>query len=295
MDNPIYQQLRGTGVALVTPFQPDGQVDFPALAKLLAHTGPHVDYWVLHGTTGEPVTTTPDEKAAICALVRAHNPRQLPLVYGLGGNHTAQLVQALRETDLSGFCAVLSVSPYYNKPSQEGIYRHYLALADASPLPLLLYNVPGRTGANLSAATTLRLAQHPNIVGIKEAAGDLAQAMRIAKGKPADFLLISGDDLLTLPMMSFGAVGAISVLANAFPRDFAGMVRAALAGDFAGAARLLYQFTEINDLMYAEGNPVGLKVALAALGVAGATVRPPHAEASEGLRQAIEAQMAGLQ
>ncbi len=258
MNNPIYQQLRGTGVALVTPFGPDGQVDFPALAKLLAHTGPHVDYWVLHGTTGEPVTTTADEKAAICAFARAHNPRQLPLVYGLGGNHTAQLVQALRETDLSGFYAVLSVSPYYNKPSQEGIYRHYLALADASPLPLLLYNVPGRTG-------------------------------------PDDFLLISGDDLLTVPMMSLGAVGAISVLANAFPRDFAGMVRAALAGDFAGAAGLLYKFTEISDLMYAEGNPVGLKVALAALGIAGAMVRPPHAEASEGLRQAIETQMAGLQ
>jgi 4-hydroxy-tetrahydrodipicolinate synthase len=294
MDNRIDQQLRGTGVALVTPFQPDGQVDFSALGRLLAHTGPHVDYWVLHGTTGEPVTTTAEEKVAICAYVRAHNPRQLPLVYGLGGNHTAQLVQALRDTDLAGFGAVLSVSPYYNKPSQEGIVRHYLALADASPLPLLLYNVPGRTGANLTAATTLRLAEHPNIVGIKEAAGDLAQAVRIAKGKPDDFLLISGDDLLTVPMMSFGAVGAISVLANAFPRDFAGMVRAALAGDFATAAQGLYRLAEVNDLMYAEGNPVGLKAALTTLGICGPVVRPPHAEASAGLRQAIEAQMEGL-
>lgn len=290
----INHQLRGAGVALATPFLPSGAVDYPGLASLLEHTGPHVDYWVLHGTTGEPVTTSLSEKAAICAFVRQHNPRQLPLVYGLGGNYTAQLVQTLQEIDLTGCCAVLSVSPYYNKPSPEGIYRHYMAVADASPLPVLLYNVPGRTGSNMSASLTLRLAQHPNIAGIKEASGDLTQAMRIAKAMPSDFLLISGDDLLALPMMSFGASGAISVLANAFPQDFSAMLQLAGQGQFGEAAQRLFKFTEINDLMYAEGNPVGLKSALAQLGVCGAGVRAPHAEASAELQQAIGQAMIGL-
>jgi 4-hydroxy-tetrahydrodipicolinate synthase len=266
-------------------------VDFTGLASLLRHTQHDVEYWVVHGTTGESVTTTAAEKAAIFDFVRQNNSQDLPLVYGLGGNNTQAVVAELRQTDLAGAVAVLSVSPYYNKPSQEGLYRHYLAVAEASPLPVLLYNVPGRTGTNLTAATTLRLAQHPNIIGIKESCPDLGQAMRIARHKPDDFLLISGDDLLAVPMLAFGGGGVISVLANAFPIQFGGMVRAGLQGQFAKAAPMLLNFNEINDLMYQEGNPVGVKTALEMLGVCAAHVRPPHAPASEQLRRAIAEKM----
>jgi 4-hydroxy-tetrahydrodipicolinate synthase len=278
--------LNGTGVALITPFDKNLQVDFQGLANLLQHTA-NTDYWVVHGTTGESVTTTAGEKAAIADFIRQHNPTKKTLVYGLGGNNTQQLLQELKQTDFSGFSAILSVSPYYNKPTQEGIYQHYKMIADNSPLPIILYNVPGRTMSNLTAQTTLKLAEHTNIIGIKEASGNVEQCMRIAKNKPADFLLISGDDLLTVPMISFGASGVISVLANAFP-TFSEMVKLALAGNYAKASTILYTLLDINEAMYVESNPVGVKQALEIMGVCGADVRMPLLKASPELKTKIE-------
>ena len=214
------KELKGTGVALVTPFNDDLSVDFDGLLSLLKHTAQGVDYYVVQGTTGETATTSVEEKASILKFVREHNPKSLPLVYGIGGNNTQAVIETIKSTDLTGVTALLSVSPYYNKPSQEGIYQHFTMVADASPIPVILYNVPGRTQSNIAASTTLRLAKHENIIGIKEASGDLVQCMAIAKDAPKDFLLISGDDLLTTPMMAVGAVGVISVLANAFPTTF---------------------------------------------------------------------------
>ncbi len=228
------QQLHGTGVALVTPFAPDHSVDYPAWRRLLDHCiSGGVEYLVVNGTTGESPTTTAAEKTELLDVARQHVAGRVPLVYGIGGNDTAAAAELLRTTDLSGIAAVLSASPAYNKPSQAGLVAHYQHLAAASPVPLLLYNVPGRTASNLTAATTLALARHPNIVGIKEASGHLEQCLAIAAGKPADFLLLSGDDLMTTALIACGAEGVISVLANAFPQRFSDLTRAALAGDFA--------------------------------------------------------------
>jgi 4-hydroxy-tetrahydrodipicolinate synthase len=284
--------FRGTGVALVTPFTSNMAVDYEGLRKLLDFTiEGGVDYLVINGTTAESVTTTAAEKAEILAFIKKHVNGRLPLVYGLGGNNTQDILDTIGSTDLTGIAAVLSVSPYYNKPSQQGIYQHYVHIANACPVPVLLYNVPGRTGSNVAAETTLRLAAHNNIIGIKEASGNLEQCLHIAKHKPADFLLISGDDLLTLPMISFGAVGVISVLANAFPEKFSRMVRLGLEYKFDEAAKLLYDFVDINPLMYEEGNPVGVKVLLERFGVCSPAVRLPLVAASAGLRDRIEKQL----
>lgn len=284
--------FRGTGVALVTPFTSNMAVDYEGLRKLLDFTiEGGVNYLVINGTTAESVTTTAAEKAEILAFIKKHVNGRLPLVYGLGGNNTQDILDTIGKTDLTGIAAVLSVSPYYNKPSQQGIYQHYVQIANACPVPVLLYNVPGRTGSNVSAETTLRLAAHENIIGIKEASGNLEQCMYIAKHKPANFLLISGDDLLTLPMLSFGAVGVISVLANAFPEKFSRMVRLGLEYKFDEAAALLYDFVDINPLMYEEGNPVGVKVLLERFGVCSPAVRMPLVEASAGLRDRIDRQL----
>ena len=281
--------LNGTGVALITPFDNNQQVDFQGLANLLKHTET-AEYWVVHGTTGESVTTTAAEKAAIATFIRNNNPTKKTLVYGLGSNDTQHILEELKHTDFTGFDAILSVSPYYNKPTQEGIYQHYKVIADNSPLPIILYNVPGRTMSNLTSQTTLRLANHKNIIGIKEASGNVEQCMRIAKDKPADFLLISGDDLLTLPMIAFGASGVISVIANAFP-SFSNLVRLALAGNYAEASKILYSLLEINELMYLESNPVGVKQALEILGVCGAEVRMPLLKATPELKSKLEQYM----
>lgn len=283
-------QLRGTGVALVTPFLSTAghAVDYATLRRLIDFTlDGGVEYLVINGTTAESPTLTVEERAEILRVVREHVAGRVPLVFGLGGNDTAAVARALRTTDLTGVTAILSASPSYNKPSQAGIEAHYQHLADASPLPLILYNVPGRTGSNITAATTLRLAQHPNIIGIKEASGSLEQCIAIAAGKPDDFLLISGDDMMTTALISFGAVGIISVLANAFPRPFSDMTRHALAGDFAQASQLLYDFVPLNPLLYEEGNPVGVKATLAAQGLCSAAVRLPLVEASESLQEKI--------
>ncbi|MCC9167491.1 4-hydroxy-tetrahydrodipicolinate synthase [Pontibacter harenae] len=283
------ERLRGTGVALVTPFTTDLKVDYEALPKLLDFVlDGGVNYLVINGTTAESVTTSTEEKAEILQFVKKHVGKRVPLVYGLGGNHTHQVLETIKQTDLEGVDAILSVSPYYNKPSQQGIYQHYVQVADASPVPVILYNVPGRTGSNVTADTTLKLASHQNIIGTKEASGNLEQCMQIAKNKPADFLLISGDDMLTLPMISFGADGIISVLANAFPEKFNQMVQLALDHNFTEAAQLLYDFVDLNPLMYEESNPVGVKAALEHFGVCSAAVRLPLLEASAGLKERIQ-------
>ncbi len=289
----VQNKLHGTGVALVTPFKADGNIDFAGLDNLLKFTAEKgVDYYVVMGTTGESVTLSGKEKRQILEHVRSTNENGLPVVYGIGGNNTADILDQIRSTDLSMVDAILSVSPYYNKPSQEGIFRHYTHIADGSPLPLILYNVPGRTGSNLSAETTLRLSEHDNILGIKEASGNLEQALRIIKHKPEDFMLISGDDLLTVPLYSIGAVGVISVLANAFADIFKSIKEYVNAADFHSATTELIRLTDINPLMYEQSNPVGIKQVLSEFGVCQNYVRLPLVPASDELqgkvRKALE-------
>jgi len=282
--------LHGTGVALVTPFTPTHQVDYAGWRKLLDFTlAGGVEYLVINGTTGESPTTTTAEKAELLRIAKEHVAGRVPLVYGIGSNDTAAAEALLHSVDLEGIIAILSASPAYNKPSQAGIVAHYQRLADAAPLPLVLYNVPGRTGSNMSADTTLRLAEHSNIIGIKEASGNVEQCLAILARKPADFLFLSGDDMLTVPLIACGAVGIITVLGNAFPQKFSDMTRAALGGDFARAQQLLFDFVPLNPLMYEEGNPVGVKAALALQGVCDSAVRLPLMAASEGLTARIKA------
>lgn len=281
------KKLYGTGVALVTPFDSTGDIDYKALKKLLTHTAKGVDYYVVMGTTGESVTVSSAEKQEVLNFVKKNNTAKLPIVYGIGGNNTQAVLDTIRNTDLKGVDAILSVSPYYNKPSQEGIYQHFKAIADASPLPIILYNVPGRTASNLTAETTLRLAAHKNIIGIKEASGNLEQCMRIAKSMPKDFLLISGDDLLTVPLYAIGGKGVISVLANALPIPFKKMKAFAFAGNYTKASQYQFSLLEINGPMYEDSNPVGIKQLLSELGVCGNHVRLPLIPASEGLKKKI--------
>jgi 4-hydroxy-tetrahydrodipicolinate synthase len=280
--------FHGTGVALVTPFAPDKAVDYAGWRHLLDFCiDGGVEYLVVNGTTGESPTTTAAEKAELLRVAKEHVAGRVPLVYGIGSNDTAAAVELLRTTDLKGIAAVLSASPAYNKPSQAGLVAHYQHLADASPVPLILYNVPGRTASNITAETTLRLAKHPNIIGIKEASGLMEQCLAIAARKPTDFLLLSGDDMLTPALIACGGEGVISVLANAFPKRFSDLTRAALAGDFAAAREGLFRLLPLNPLMYEESNPVGVKAALEGLGVCGAAVRLPLLEATEGLKDRI--------
>jgi 4-hydroxy-tetrahydrodipicolinate synthase len=282
------KKLQGTGVALVTPFQTDHSIDYKALRKLLAHTAKGVDYYVVMGTTGESATLSSEEKKEVLKFVQENNAARLPIVYGIGGNNTQEVLKTIAGTSFKGIDAILSVSPYYNKPSQEGIVQHFKAVADASPVPVILYNVPGRTASNLTAETTLRLAQHPNIIGIKEASGNIEQCMRIARDMPKDFLLISGDDLLTVPLYCIGAKGVISVLANTFPVIFKKMKEYAFAGNYAAASREQFKLMDINGPMYEEGNPVGVKQVLQNLGIGTNVVRLPLVPASAALQKKIE-------
>ncbi|MFQ3577023.1 MAG: 4-hydroxy-tetrahydrodipicolinate synthase [Cytophagales bacterium] len=282
-------ELVGTGVALVTPFKEDFSVDFEALQNLLNHTTEGgVDYFVVMGTTAETATVSKEEKKQILSFVKEKSPVKIPIVYGIGGNNTQELISELKETELNDVSAILSVSPYYNKPSQEGLYQHYMKLADSSPVPIILYNVPGRTGMNMTAQTTARLSAHPNIIGVKEASGDLVQCIEIKKNTPDDFMLIAGDDLLAVPIISIGGNGSIAVLANLFPKDFSDMVRLSINGDFTKASEILRKFTQINPLMYAEGNPVGAKCALSELGLIKNVVRQPLYPASKSLQLLIK-------
>ena len=273
----LNMNLRGMGVALITPFNADKSIDFPALAKLLEYIIQNkADYIVVLGTTAETATLTEDEREQVRAFVVERVNSRVPLVLGVGGNNTKAATDYLRQNDLSAFSAILSVVPYYNKPSQEGIYQHYKAIAEASPLPVILYNVPGRTGVNMTAETTLRLAKNfTNIIGVKEASGNITQMDDIIKNKPADFMVISGDDGITFPLITLGAVGVISVIGNAFPREFSRMVRLALEGDFANALLIHHRFTELFSLLFVDGNPAGVKCLLNAKGMIQNELRLP--------------------
>ncbi len=256
------------GVALVTPFKQDKSIDFDALARLLEYQIKNgVDYMVVLGTTAETATLSSTEKKQVREFIVERVAGRIPLVIGIGGNNTMALVEELKTTDLSPFQAVLSVVPYYNKPSQEGIYQHYKAIATASPIPVILYNVPGRTGVNMTAETTLRLAREfDNIIGVKEASGNISQMDDIIKNKSEDFMVISGDDGITFPLITLGAVGVISVIGNAFPKEFSRMVRLALQGVYERALTIHHRFTELFSLLFVDGNPAGVKCLLHAMG-----------------------------
>lgn len=270
-------KLVGMGVALVTPFKEDETIDFDALKRIIEHQIKNgTDYLVVCGTTAETPTLTGEEKEEIKQFVAEITNGRIPLVYGIGGNNTREVVHKLQTTDLTAYDAILSVTPYYNKPSQEGLYQHYAAIAKASPLPVILYNVPGRTGVNMTADTTLRLAnEFSNICAVKEASGNFSQIDQIIKNKPTDFLVISGDDGITFPLITLGAVGVISVIGNAFPKEFSRMVRLALQGDYDKARQIHYSFTELIELLFVEGNPAGVKSMLALMGMIENKLRLP--------------------
>lgn len=269
--------LKGMGVALVTPFKADKSIDFDALGRIIEYQIQNgVDYLVVLGTTSENPTLSPDEREAIKVFVAERVQGRVPMVLGVGGNNTAAVVREAREVDPQRFSAILSVVPYYNKPSQEGIYQHYKAIAEASPLPVILYNVPGRTGVNMTAETTLHLAaEFPHIIAIKEASGNMVQVDEIIKHKPDDFMVISGDDAVTFPLITLGAVGVISVIGNAFPREFSRMVRLALAGDYAAARTIHHRFNDLFGLLFVDGNPAGVKCVLNAMGYCENELRLP--------------------
>jgi 4-hydroxy-tetrahydrodipicolinate synthase len=292
----LRQQLRGTGVALITPFCADFTIDYDALGKVIDHViNGGVEYVVSLGTTGETPTLDKEEKIALANFTYDKVAGRVPVVVGIGGNNTVELLEELKTFPLDKAVAVLSASPYYSKPSQEGLFEHYKALAGVSPKPILLYNVPGRTGRNLNAATTLRLAKEvKNIAGIKEASGDMAQCMEILRDKPTDFLVVSGDDALTLPQIACGMEGVISVAANSFPRVFTDMVRNCLKGDFKGAKELNDKLIQGYEFLFAENNPAGVKAAMAELKLIGNYLRLPVVPVSEGLQQKIKAYVAKL-
>jgi 4-hydroxy-tetrahydrodipicolinate synthase len=279
-------------VALVTPFDEQGKIDFAALERLVQHTTQGgVDYLVVLGTTAETPTLSQDEKQEVLERVKQYNTAHLPIVAGIGGNNTADVVQKIQHTNFDGIDALLSVTPYYNKPSQQGLYEHFAAIGKASPVPVVLYNVPGRTGANLLPETVLRLANEPNIAAIKEASGSIAQVAAILRDKPADFVVLSGDDGLAVPFMSLGAQGLISVVANALPAAIAGMVKAALHGDYPAAAKTQLQMQPFIDACFAEGNPTGVKAALSIQSIAKNTLRLPLVPASAALMQRMNVLM----
>ncbi len=282
----------GTGVAIITPFKNDGSVDFVGLTKVIEHIiKGKCEYIVVMGTTGESPSLSKEEKHVVLEhAIHIVNGR-VPIVYGIGGFNTAEVVNQLQTTNLIGVSGILSVSPYYNKPNQRGIYEHYKNVAQASPLPVILYNVPGRTAMNMTAETTLRIAHDfPRIVGIKEASGNLEQIMAIIKDRPKDFLVISGDDLLTLPIIASGAEGVISVVANAYPKQFSEMVRLFLQGDFVQGNVLHYKLMRITQLFFADGNPGGVKVAMELMKLCKANVRLPLYEVNDAVRNAIRAE-----
>ena len=287
MDRTIF---RGLGVALVTPFTENGAVDFAAVAKIVDNLiAGGVDYILVLGTTGETPTLSKDERKALIRFVRDRVAGRVKLMVGVGGNCTHDVVATLRTWDLSGYDAILSVNPYYNKPNQEGLYQHFKAIAEASPLPIMLYNIPGRTGVNMTPETIARIAADcDNIIGVKEASGDLAQMERIKELLPSDFLLISGDDGLTVEVVKRGGDGVISVLANAYPSETAEFVHLALDGDIETAEAKLSAFEGIISALFEEGNPVGIKTTLCVKGVCTNTMRLPLVSGSQALREKVE-------
>ncbi len=284
-------QFIGTGVALVTPFKSNLEVDFEALTRIVKYVSDNgVNYLVVLGTTGEPATLSSTEKKQVIDCIKSANTKNLPLVLGVGGNNTTALIEELQTADFTGFSAILSVSPYYNKPSQEGIYQHFAALAKVSPLPIILYNVPGRTASNMLPKTVARLANDfSNIIGIKEAAGDVVQAMELIRLVPKDFLVISGDDMVTLPIILAGGAGVISVIGEGIPAAFSKMVQLGLERKVDEAFALHYQIAPAIDLIFEEGNPAGIKEMQAQLGLCENAVRLPLVAATDSLKAKIAA------
>src|SRR5688572_12647760 len=282
-------KFRGLGVAMITPFLQDGSIDFPALTKLTNYLiDGGVNYLVVQGTTGESPVLTKEEKNAVLKCVAEANNKRVPVVYGVGGNNTLAIAESLKAIDTTIVDGILSVSPYYNKPTQEGIYQHYKVLANSTPLPIILYNVPGRTASNVLPDTTLRLAKDfKNIVAVKEASGNMEQIMDIIQRKPEGFLVISGDDGITLPILAAGGDGVISVIGNAFPHIFSAMVKAAMQDNMNEARKLHYVLFPVVPLLFAEGNPGGIKEATAHLGLTTNTLRLPLVNVSEATRSKI--------
>lgn len=273
----VQNKFKGLGIALITPFKSDGSVDYDALLRLVEYQIKNgIDFLCIMGTTAETPCLTAEEKKKIKELIVERVAGRVPLLMGCGGNNTAAVVTDLKNSDWRGIDGVLSVCPYYNKPSQEGLYQHYKALAEATPLPIVLYNVPGRTGVNMTAETTLRLARDfENIVAIKEASGNITQMDDIIKNKPANFDVISGDDGITFPLITLGAVGVISVIGNALPAEFSRMVRLALHGDYESARTIHHKFAELFKLLFVDGNPAGVKAMLHAMGMIENQLRLP--------------------
>ena len=279
------QSLIGTGVALVTPFKKDFSVDTEALTRITNHViEGGVEYLVILGTTAESATLNAEEKEVVIQTIVSANKGRVPMVLGVGGNNTAKVVEELKTRDLSQFAAILSVSPYYNKPTQEGIYQHFKAVSEASPIPIIVYNVPGRTSSNMLPATVIRLANDfKNIIGIKEAAGDIVQAMKLIQTKPEDFLVISGDDMITLSMVLAGGAGVISVIGEGFPKEFSEMVRLGLNKKVDEAYKLHYKLADSIDMIFEQGNPAGIKEVFKHLGLSENTVRLPLVNVDENL------------
>lgn len=285
----IQQMIKGVGVALITPFN-NFEVDYPALERMVEHViNGGVDYIVALGSTAETATLSLEERQQVYDFIVERTAGRVPIVVGMGSNNTHELVEQLRTFDMHDAVAILSVVPYYNKPSQEGIYRHYMAVAEASPVPVILYNVPGRTGVNMTAATTLRLAHaSDNIVAVKEASGSIDQMQEIIDGKPENFLVISGDDGITVELVKRGGMGVISVAANAFPEKFCRCIHDAMEGNFTEAESAMEQFNEPIALLFKEGNPTGVKTMTAVMGITRDEVRLPLVEGTESLRDAIK-------
>lgn len=271
------KKFKGTGVAIVTPFKNDSSIDFSALGRVINHViNGGINYIVALGTTGESVTLTKDEKQAIISYVVEAVDSRVPLIVGVGGNNTQEIINTIRHIDVTGIDGLLSVVPYYNKPTQRGMFQHFKAIATWSPVPVIVYNVPGRTGCNMSADTCLELAHNcENITGIKEASGDLSQMMKIIKGKPENFGLISGDDMLTIPVIAAGGIGVISVLANAFPAACVELVNNALKSNFKSAREIQFRYHEMIELLFIEGNPAGIKAMLSVMNICQNNLRLP--------------------
>ena len=287
--------LKGLGVAMVTPFDTEGKIDYPALQRLVKHLHTGADFLVVMGTTGEVATLNPTEQMAVLDAVIDYNAEKLPIVFGIGGNNTANVCEEMARFDRAGVTAFLSASPAYNKPTQEGIYRHYMALSEASNLPIILYNVPGRTASNVLPATVKRIAQAADkVLGIKEAAGNMEQVMELSRILPESFLLLSGDDALALPHMVCGGHGIISVIGNAYPKLFGDAVRSALARDFKIARDKHFSLLPMMQLIFAEGNPGGVKEVLKYMGICGNDMRLPLYPVSDVLSEKIRAEMGGL-
>ena len=286
-------KIKGTGVALVTPFNEDKSLDYKGLENLLNHViDGGIDYLVLMGTTGESVTLSKVEKVAVVDFCKKINNSRIPVVLGIGGNNTMQVVEDIKSANLDGIDAILSVSPAYNKPSQEGIYQHYKMISGNCPLPIIVYNVPGRTASNISAETTVRLANDfENIVAVKEASGDMDQIMKIIKNKPSDFVVLSGVDGLTLPMIHMGAEGVISVIGQSHPKEYSDMVSFGLSGNQEIANQLHNKLYDFYVPLYAEGNPVGIKACLELLGICKSQVRLPLVEASDAIKNELKSLM----